>query len=378
MKAPLRQIFLFFFIIGLLHPLVTNAQIPKENILWKFTASGSVCCLPIVKDNVVYFGDMNGNFYAVDNKNGIEAWSCKVCNPINSSAAIKGNTVCFEAGNSLYGIDIKDGMLLWCYTASKNEPNLAVDLTDYHHSSPVIVNDVAYFGDEFGTINGVNIKTGKAAFKYTTPEKKVIRSTPVIKDNVIYFGDWEGTVYAVSIPTKTLKWKYKMTNLRPKYGAIVSEMVIKDNLLYFGSQHDTYDPLDITTGKPKWAFTDPDKTYLPTTPVFYKKDLIVGSTVNANKIYCFSDGKVKWTIPTKGVFFVKPLIYQDSILIMNSSAFGDTGYLYFVNCKAGKLINEIPIEEATPASLVIADNKLLLGRKDGLIAINFKSFLTKK
>ena len=75
---------------------------------------------------------------------------------------------------------------------------------------------------------------------------------------------------------------------------------------------------------------------------------------------------------------MKPLIYQDSILIMNSSAFGDTGYLYFVNCKSGKLINEIPIEEATPASLVIADNKLLLGRKDGLVAINFKPFLTKK
>jgi outer membrane protein assembly factor BamB len=378
MKTPLRKKFIFFLFLGLLCPLLNHAEIPKEYVLWKFNSSGSIHCLPIVRGNIAYFGDMSGNFYAVDCKNGTEVWSCRVMHPINSRAAIKGNVVCFEAGNALYGVDTKEGMLLWRYSATKTDPNISVDLTDYHHSSPVIENDIAYFGDEYGTIHGVNIKTGKGVFKFATPDKKVIRSTPVIKDNVIYFGDWDGTVYAVSIPTKSLKWKYKMTNTRLKYGAIVSEMVIKDNLLYFGSQHDTYNPIDIVTGKPKWAFTDPDKTYLPTTPVFYKKDLIVGSTINANKIYCFCDGKVKWTILTKGVFFVKPLIYQDSILIMNSSAFGDTGYLYFVNCKTGKMINEVAVEEAMPASLVIAENKLLLGRKDGLVAIDFKPYLTKK
>ncbi|MDP4292148.1 MAG: PQQ-binding-like beta-propeller repeat protein [Bacteroidota bacterium] len=378
MKKLLRKEFLFFLCLGLWYPLLSVAQIPKEYVLWKFNASGPVHSLPIVSGNIIYFGDMNGNFYAVDGKNGIEAWSCKVRHPINSRAAIKGNVVCFEAGNALYGIDIKDGMLLWCFANGKNEPNISVDQTDYHHSSPVIYNDIAYFGDEYGCINGVNIKTGKGVFKYTTPDKKVIRSTPVIKDGIIYFGDWDGTVYAVSIPAKSLKWKYKMPNTRPKYGAVVSEMVIKDNLLYFGSQHDTFNPIDIMTGKPKWSFTDPDQTYLPTTPVFYKKDLIVGSTINANKIYCFNEGKVKWTVPTKGVFFVKPVFWQDSILIMNSSAFGNTGYLYFVNCKNGKVINEVPVEEAVPASPVIWENKLLLGRKDGLMAIDFKPYLTKK
>jgi len=377
MRTPLRQIFFFIFFLGLLCPILIDAQIPKEKIFWKFSASGPVHCIPVVRGNMVYFGDMNGNFYAVDSKNGTEVWSCKVCNPINSRAAIKGNVVCFESGNSLYGINIKDGMLMWCFTASKSDPKISVDLTDYHHSSPVIDNDIAYYGDEFGVLHGVNIQTGKGVFQYITPDKKMIRSTPVVKDNVIYFGDWDGTVYAVNIPAKSLKWKYKMPNTREKYGAIVSEMVIKDNLLYFGSQHDTYNPIDIMTGKPKWAFTDPDKTYLPTTPVFYKKDLIVGSTVNANKIYCFCEGKVKWTVPTKGVFFVKPLIYQDSILIMNSSAFGDTGYLYFVNCRTGKKINEIAIEEAMPSSLAIVENKLLIGIKDGLEAIDFKSFIIK-
>ena len=373
---PKKIDFILFLIFSF--PLFINAQIPNENILWKFVSSGPFYSIPIVRGTIVYCGDMNGNFYAIDSKKGSEIWSCKVRYPINSRAAIKNNIVCFESGNSLYGIDTKEGMLLWCYTGSKIEPNISIDITDYHHSSPVIENNIAYFGDEWGTIHGVNILNGKGVFKYTTPDKKVIRSTPVIKDNIIYFGDWDGNVYAVSLATKSLKWKYKMSNTRPNYGAVVSEMVIKDGLLYFGSQHDTYNPIDIATGKPKWSFTDPDKTYLPTTPVFYKKDLIVGSTINANKIFCFSDGKVKWTLPTKGVFFVKPLIIQDSILVMNSSSFGKTGYLYFVNCKTGSLINEIPMEEATPSSPVIVENKLIIGGKDGLIAIDFKPLLSKK
>jgi hypothetical protein len=63
---------------------------------------------------------------------------------------------------------------------------------------------------------------------------------------------------------------------------------------------------------------------------------------------------------------------------MNSSAFGDTGYLYFVNCRTGKKINEIAIEEAMPSSLAIAENKLLIGIKDGLEAVDFKLYLTSK
>lgn len=368
----------FILLLGILIPFFSFSQIPTERITWRFISDSSIEATPVVRGNIIYIGNMDGDFFAIDAKTGVVKWDSKVANPINSSAAVKGNIVCVESGSALYGFDATTGILIWRFVANNAETVVSVDLTDYHHSSPVIENDIAYFGDEWGNLNGVNIRTGKGVFKYTTPTKKIIRTTPVIKDNIIYFGDWDGVVYAVSLPTKSLKWQYRMENMRPKYGAIVSEMVIKDGVLYFGSQHDTFSPLDVKTGKPKWTFIDPDKTYLPSTPVFYKKDLIVGSTINAFKIFCFSDGKVKWTIPTKGIFFVKPVIFQDSVLVMNSSFFGKTGYLYFVDCKNGKLISETPIEEATPCSPLIINDMLILGRKNGLMAIDIKPFLRKK
>lgn len=372
-----KKITLFLFL-GMILPLINNAQIPAERIVWMFNSDASIESTPVVRGSVIYCGNMDGDFFAIDAKTGVEKWSSKVANPINSNAALKGNVVCIESGSALYGFDATSGILMWRFVANNVESVLSLGLTDYHHSSPVIENDIAYFGDEWGNMNGVNIRTGKGVFRYTTPNKKAIRTTPEIKDNMIYFGDWDGVVYAVALPTKTLKWQYKMENMRPSYGAIVSKMEVRDGVLYFGSQHDNYSPLDIKTGKPKWSFIDPDKTYLPTSPVFYKKDLIVGSTINAFKIYCFSEGKVKWTIPTKGIFFMKPAIFQDSILVMNSSSFGKTGYLYFVDCKNGKLINETPIEEATPCSPVLINDLLILGRKNGLMAIDTKPFLKKK
>ncbi len=367
-----------FLLLGMLLTLSSYTQIPAGCIIWKFNSDFAIETTPIIRGNVLYCGNTDGDFFAIDVKSGAEKWNSRVTYPINSRAAIKGNVVCVESGSALYGFDANKGVLMWRFVANKAEPVISIDKTDYHHSSPVIENDIAYFGDEWGNMNGVNIRTGRGVFRYTTSIKKAIRSTPFIKDNIIYFGDWNGIVYAVSLSTKTLKWQYKMENIRPNYGAIVSDMVIRDGVLYFGSQHDTYSPLDIKTGKPKWTFIDPDKTYLPSTPVFYKKDLIVGSTINAFKIFCFSEGKVKWTIPTKGIFFMKPVIFQDSVLVMNSSSFGQTGYLYFVDCKNGKLISETPIEEATPCSPVIVDDMLILGRKDGLMAIDTKPFLKKK
>ena len=43
--------------------------------------------------------------------------------------------------------------------------------------------------------------------------------------------------------------------------------------------------------------------------------------MGSSKIHCLKakDGSKVWTFQAKGVFFVKPIIIQDSILIINSS-----------------------------------------------------------
>jgi outer membrane protein assembly factor BamB len=364
--------------------IVTNAQIPGDFIIWKFN-SGEFNNKPLVNDSILYCGSMDKKFYALNIRTGNEIWHFAASYPITSSAAIENGIVCFESGNRLYGLDALTGNLLWSYVAKASAPGVILQPTDYHHSSPFIHNGIAYYGDEWGNMNGVNINTGTLAFQYTTSipytkaSNKSIRCAPAIKDDIIYFGDYGANVYAISLVDSSVKWIHKITS--PKWdGSVVSDMVIKDTVLYFGGYNNTFSPLSINTGNPVWSFTDVN-TFLPSTPVFYKDNVIMGSTINSNKIHCLKmdNGTETWSIQAQGIFFVKPVIVHDSILLINSTEpfVSHYGTFYFINCKNGEIINHIHLPNASESSPVVVGDSLFLGRNDGMYAIDFSPYLER-
>lgn len=379
MKAKkLNPSFILFFLMFILFFLMETSikAAEKELIVWKFRTDSAIHATPIIDDSILYIGSTNAIFYAINIKNGKEVWHFTADYSINSRATINNNLVIFESGFKLYALDKKTGALKWSYVASTSKPDMKLGFTDYHHSSPIVCKDKVYYGDGWGNLNGVDLKSGKLKFQYTIKtDSAAIRTTPVIKDNIIYFGDWAGHVYAVSLTNKSLLWQYTLINRRPYYGMVTSDMVIHDTLLFFGSQHDVFSPLGLKKGKPAWTFIDPKQTYLPSTPVFYKNSVIIGSTIHTFKIYCLVDGKVRWSTKSDGIFFVQPLIV-DSVLIMNTSYFGGKGTIFMVNCNDGSIINEYHFDNAAPASPAVADGKLFIGNGDGfLYAFNLKELI---
>jgi len=371
----------FSVLAGILFPMLAICQIPSEFLAWKFS-SGGIHSAPLIVDSVAFIGDMNGKFSALNANTGAEVWNYKAANYIASNAAYKEGVVVFEAGDRLHGLNALTGELLWSFKSTDKIPTTGFD-TGWHHSSPVIEGNTAYYGDEWGNMNGVNITTGVLDFQYQTPFKYDtlsnynIRSTPAIQDGVIYFGDHGAHLYAISLTDKSKKWIHKMDS--PHWdGSIVSEIVIKDNVIYCGGYNSTFSPIDLVTGEPLWQFSDWD-TFLPSTPVFYEDNVIIGTTINSNHIYALkkSTGEKSWEIKAKGIFFVKPIIIQDSILVMNSTdPFSDKwGILYFINLEKGQIMNEIHLEIATESSPILYDEKIIIGKNDGLYAINYKPYL---
>jgi hypothetical protein len=161
-------------------------------------------------------------------------------------------------------------------------------------------------------------------------------------------------------------------------GSVVSDMVIDNNVLYCGRYTNSLTPLDLETGKQLWKFTDQD-TYLPSTPVFYKNNVIIGTTISSNHIYALdkATGTKNWELNVKGIFFVKPIIIQDSILVMNSTdPFTDhVGVLHFIDLNRGKMIHEIYLPNSTESSPIQYKDKILIGKNDGLYAIDYKPLL---
>jgi outer membrane protein assembly factor BamB len=365
----------------LLFPLLAFCQIPAQSFVWKFS-SGEIYSAPLVVDSILYIGDMTGKFSALNANTGKEIWSYKAKTYIASHAAFKNGIVVFEAGDRLHGLNARTGELIWNYrsTDKTSTPGFA---TGYQHSSPVIEGNTAYFGDEWGNMNGVDITNGSLVFQYhvpftyTTASDYNIRATPVIKDSIIYFGDYEANIYAISLKDKSEKWIHKMET--PRWdGSVVSEMVIDNNMLYCGRYTNSLTPLDLKTGEQLWKFTDIN-TFLPSTPVFYKDNVIIGTTIDSNHIYALNKttGEKSWELKVKGIFFVKPIIIEDSILVMNSTEpFSDRwGILYFIDLKRGKIINEVHLQNSTESSPALYKDMILIGKNDGLYAFRYNPLM---
>jgi outer membrane protein assembly factor BamB len=368
---------------SVLSPSIANCQIPQTVLGWKFS-SDRIYSATLLVDSSLYIGDMAGKFSKLDANTGKEIWSYKAEDYVASNATFKNGIVIFEAGDRLHGLNAQTGTILWSFKSTDKKPTPGFD-TGYHHSSPVIEGNTAYFGDEWGNLNGVDIATGKLDFQYSIPFKYDtlsdynIRSKPVIQDSIIYFGDYQGYIYAISLKDKSEKWIRKMET--PRWdGSIVSEMVIDNNVLYFGRYTNAFIPVDLETGTPLWKFSDPE-TFLPSTPVFYKNDVIIGTTISSNRIYGINKttGEKHWELKVKGIFFVKPIIIQDSILVINSTdPFSDKwGMLYFINLEKGEIINEIHLENATESHPVLYNNLIIIGKSDGLYAFDYKPLLKK-
>ena len=357
------------------------SQIPAEYILWEYNC-GEIYSGPLLIDSVLYIGDFQGKFSKLNANTGEEIWSYQAETYIASNATIKDDIVVFEAGDRLHGLNAQSGELLWSFRSTDKESTPGYP-TGYHHSSPVIEGNTAYYGDEWGYMNGVNIETGELDFQYHIPYEYStvsdynIRSTPVIQDSIIYFGDYDGVVYAISLKDKSEKWITKMET--PRWdGSIVSEMVINDGTLYCGRYTNAFIPLDLETGTPLWKFSD-NETFLPSTPLFYKNQIVIGTTIHSNHIYSLDKvtGEKNWEIMVKGIFFNKPILIQDSVLVMNSTdPFTDLlGVMYFINLNKGKIINEIPLTNSTESYPIQYKNYILIGKGDGLYAINYLPYL---
>jgi len=345
-------------------------------VAWKFSTGQEVVAAPIVADGIVYCGSKGGGIFAIDAATGAQLWKTQMKFPVTSRAAVAGDLLCVECANTLFGLDRQTGQERWHFTARPYRPIASMDFTDYHRSSPVVADGVAYFGDDWGNLNGVRVADGTLAFQYTTATQRPIRATAAVHQGAVYFGDWEGEVYAVSLADRKLLWQHGLENRRDYYGAVVSDFVVAGGLVYFGAQHDVFAPLDCATGRPAWTFAEANHTYLPATPVIHEGRVIIATTIFTNSVLCLDQGKIAWAFKGEGIFFTKPVLHG-STLIVNSSQFGGPGGLYLLEAGTGKLVSQLRIEKASPSAPAVDDQRVYLGAGDGCIyALRLADLLT--
>ncbi len=267
-----------------------------HKLKWQFHSKAAIYASPVVNGDTVFIGSDDHNFYSLDLATGTEKWKFQTGSRVRGSAAVSNGSVFFASYDSnFYCLDAATGKLKWKFKtdgerrfAAKHlhgaEPasETMPDPFDFFLSSPVVANDLVYFGSGDTNIYALDAATGTLKWKFKAGD--VVHASPAFANGTIYIGSWDSYFYALDAATGAEKWRFKTGEDPDTHNqqGIQSSAAIADGIVYFGCRDSNFYALDATTGKKLWVF--PNK----------------GSWVIASP--AVADGKVYFATSDTGLF----------------------------------------------------------------------------
>lgn len=337
--------------------------IDMEDMTWSFKTGGGIASSPIIENNTIFFGSKDGNLYAVDLDTKLELWHYNSNGPILCQPAIHNGFIFFSSSEVFFALDINTGEEIWKYdTKADDNQKMRKDKWDYHDSSPVVDNNVVYFGSGTGFIYGFDVATGEVVWDFATTAESIVRQTPLINDGIMYIGDWSGLYYAIDISTKQAMWTQKYS------GSFQSSSVIYENILVYGGRDSKMHAVEKSNGQKIWSYPvgswasgDPSIVdgvlYYPSsdTKLVYAMKVENGRQIKRYKIYKNS--------------FAKSIIIDNILYITSGDAYEEPGTGKVQAFKLdgdGKSIWEINVDMgAVYTTPVIFNDTIYFGSEDG-------------
>jgi outer membrane protein assembly factor BamB len=154
------------------------------------------------------------------------------------------------------------------------------------YSSPVVLGERIYVGDDAGVLSCLELGDGRRAWSFASGGR--ILGTPAAADGVVVFGSADTNIYGLDAETGKLLWKY------PTRGAVTGAVTIADGIAYAGGGDGTMRALKAASGEPVWEY-DGAKGYIETRPLVYDGKLIFGAWDNNMYALDLNTGVPEWT-----------------------------------------------------------------------------------
>lgn len=207
-------------------------------------------------------------------------------------------------------------------------------------------------------------RIAQPAWTYKTGD--AIWSSPVIANNLVYFGSNDGFVYALNAESGQLVWQYRTK------GRVVGQPTVSGSYLYILSDDGNLYKLERKSGKFVWQFDtgggsvprDFPSLKSPTYDRSTSAATVVGETVyigSADKrLYAVDTetGKEKWHFETGGIVRPTPAV-ADGLVFFGSY----DNHVYAVDAKSGELRWKHNTLQAVVSSPLVADGVVYIGSR---------------
>jgi outer membrane protein assembly factor BamB len=233
-------------------------------------------------------------------------------------------------------------------------------------SSPIVKDDIVYFGSNDGNVYGLNVNTGTQTWKLKVGDKAY--GSPSISNNLIYVasearnGSNLSTFTAIDAVTGLKKWEISGVSM---YG----DSRVRKNIIVYGNGNKLLSS-DAITGNSIWSFLAQRLT--PFTNPIINNDIVFASS---DSLYAFSleSGSRKWSYSAGLLSGLSP-VASDSMIF---HAYGP-GVLAAIRSSDGSEKWQISINGKFNTNPTLAGETIYIGSSDyNLYAINAFTGATK-
>lgn len=333
---------------------------------WKYSASkNGIYGAPAVANGLVFFGDLDGIFFALDAKSGEEKWKFKTTNIIHSSPTVSGGTVYIGGMDGyFYALDAQTGAENWSFRTAPaplppGENPSPLDIDHGVWSPPVMADGIIYFGTFGEQLYALNAATGEELWEFGLPEE--LRASPTVAGGVVYFR-CGFSLFALDARTGEKKWEQTIQK-----GLRATPVVANGVVLYDDTFNLTAYAAD--TGALLWTSELGSGGGGDSGPAVQEG---VAFTGNINGFYAVDvlTGKKKWENTTlkTGTAGEPPSIAGNSVYFVDQQAYIDQ-----LDVQSGEVKGRFKLQDKfepywkTTTTMAIADGVIYLASMDGIL-----------
>lgn len=303
-------------------------------------------------------------------------WKFPTGDRIVSSPVIQDNIIYFGSDDgNVYAVDAETGRQVW-----KQKTKGPVS------SSPAVADGSVFVASYDGKFYAFDAKTGTLKWKFSTggerrfeakglhgfePKNQTIAdpfdvylSSAVVAQGAVYFGSGDGNLYALGAASGELRWKLQTGDV------VHSSPAYADGVLYFGSWDSFFYAVDAATGKEKWRFHGGEDPLVHNQVGFQSSPAVVDGVVytgcrDAN-LYAIdaATGQEKWKFGNEGSWVISsPAVAQGKVFFATS----DSSLYHVVEAATGKSVLRQKSKAYTFSSPSIAGDVVLVGVLNGSV-----------
>jgi len=194
------------------------------------------------------------------------------------------------------------------------------------NASPVIVNNVAYVGNDAGTLSAVLTSSGAPLWKYKTPSHAQIRSSAAVDlAGSIFFGSADGNLYTLNLNGTLVRTL--------ALGGTVSSPALDNGQVYVATTGGTLYDIPEATGTVLWSV--PLGAAIHSSPTYdaTANTVIIGDDSGAITAFNSTNGTQLWKVHTGNAVTAQAAIQAGQVLIGS----GDSRF-YDINELTGAIV----------------------------------------